>query len=241
MSLTADSRLLQVDLRSAGYGAVPVLHDIAFDLDEGRRLVILGANGAGKTTTLRALTGLCAAQGSIRFAGAPLQGLPAHRIARHGIAHVPQGRGTVPDLTVRENLLLGGTLRSPREAAADVGFWMDRFPRLGERAARPASGLSGGEQQLLAIARAFMARPRLVLLDEPSLGLAPKVTAEVFAAIDELGRARGTALLIVEQNAALALAIADTALVLESGRIVTRGAAADLQGDDDLRRAYLGV
>ncbi|MCT9819721.1 ABC transporter ATP-binding protein [Microbacterium sp. W1N] len=241
MSLTAGSSLLRVDLRTAGYGAVPVLHDIAFDLDEGRRLVILGANGAGKTTTLRALTGLCAATGSIRLGGVELRGLPAHRIARHGIAHVPQGRGTVPDLTVRENLLLGGTRRPAREASADADFWMQRFPRLGERAGRPASGLSGGEQQLLAIARAFMAAPRLVLLDEPSLGLAPKVTAEVFAAIDELGRTRGTALLIVEQNAALALGIADTALVLESGRIVTRGEAADLQGDDDVRRAYLGM
>lgn len=241
MSLTDSPLLLQVDLASAGYGAVPVLHEIAFEIEEGRRLVILGANGAGKTTTLRALTGLCRSHGRIRFAGAQLQGLPAHRIARRGIAHVPQGRGTVPDLTVRENLLLGGTLRPGRQAAADADYWIERFPRLGERAGRAASGLSGGEQQLLAIARAFMARPRLVLLDEPSLGLAPKVTAEVFAAIDELARQRGTALLIVEQNATLALGIADTALVLESGRIVTRGAAADLQGDDEVRRAYLGV
>lgn len=233
--------LLSVDLASAGYGAVPVLHDIAFEVPESGRLVILGANGAGKTTTLRAITGLCAAVGTIRFDGSEVRGLATNRIARRGIAHVPQGRGTVPDLTVRENLLLGGTTRPSREAAADIEFWMDRFPRLGERAARPASGLSGGEQQLLAIARAFMSRPRIVLLDEPSLGLAPLVTAEVFAAIDELGRARDTALLIVEQNADLALSIADEALVLESGRITMRGAAADLRDDDDVRRAYLGA
>ncbi|QKJ20722.1 ABC transporter ATP-binding protein [Microbacterium hominis] len=233
--------LLTVDLAHAGYGAVPVLHDVAFEVPEGGRLVILGANGAGKTTTLRALTGLCTAVGSIHVAGAEIRGLATHRIARRGVAHVPQGRGTVPDLTVRENLLLGGITRPPREVAGDVDFWMERFPRLGERAARPASGLSGGEQQLLAIARAFMARPRIVLLDEPSLGLAPLVTAEVFAAVDELARDRGTALLIVEQNARLALDIADEALVLENGRIVTRGTAAALRDDADVRRAYLGA
>ncbi|MGW8483024.1 ABC transporter ATP-binding protein [Microbacterium sp. NPDC055903] len=233
--------LLSVEIAEAGYGPVTVLREVRFDIPEGGRLVILGANGAGKTTTLRTISGFCRLEGTIRLAGTPISALPPHRIAAAGIAHVPQGRGTFGDLTVRENLLVGAIARPRRESAAAAADWLDRFPALSARADRPASGLSGGEQQLLAIARAYMSAPRLVLLDEPSLGLAPKITAELFAVLDELGTRTGTAMLVVEQNAQLALGIAEDALVIENGRITVRGSAADLRDDDDVRRAYLGV
>ncbi|MGM7671667.1 ABC transporter ATP-binding protein [Microbacterium sp. A93] len=233
--------LLSLDISAAGYGPVTILRDIQFEIPEGGRLVILGANGAGKTTTLRTISGMCRMAGSVRFDGRELAGLAPHRVAASGIAHVPQGRGTFGDLTVRENLLAGGTTRSRRDAMADADRWLERFPRLAERSSRPASGLSGGEQQLLAIARAFMSNPRLVLLDEPSLGLAPKITTELFSTLDGLSRERGTALLVVEQNAQLALGIAEEALVIESGEITLRGTASDLRDNDDVRRAYLGV
>lgn len=233
--------LLDVDIAASGYGPVTILRDVAFDVGDAGRLVILGANGAGKTTTLRTISGMCRTEGSIRFDGRDITGWAPHRIAAAGIAHVPQGRGTFAELTVRENLLAGGITRPRREAATEADRWLERFPRLAERSARPASGLSGGEQQLLAIARAFMSAPRLVLLDEPSLGLAPKITAELFATLDDLARERGTAMLVVEQNAQLALGIAETALVIESGRLTVRGTAADLRDNDDVRRAYLGV
>ncbi|WP_460772823.1 ABC transporter ATP-binding protein [Microbacterium sp. GXF7504] len=233
--------MLSVEIAEAGYGPVTVLRDVAFEIPEGGRLVILGANGAGKTTTLRTLSGMCRVTGSIRLDGTEITGTPPHRIAAAGIAHVPQGRGTFGDLTVRENLLAGGTMRPRRTVAEEATVWLERFPRLAERANRPASGLSGGEQQLLAIARAFMSAPRVVLLDEPSLGLAPKITAELFATLDGIGRERGTTLLVVEQNAQLALDIAEDALVMENGRITLRGTAAQLRDDDEVRRAYLGV
>ena len=233
--------LLELDVAASGYGPVTVLRDVTFDLADAGRLVILGANGAGKTTTLRTICGMCRTDGSIRFDGRDITEWSPYRIAAAGIAHVPQGRGTFAELTVRENLLAGGSTRPRREASADADRWLERFPRLAERSSRPASGLSGGEQQLLAVARAFMSHPRLLLLDEPSLGLAPKVTAELFATLDELARERGTALLVVEQNAQLALGIAETAVVMESGRITLRGTADELRGNDDVRRAYLGV
>ncbi|MDN4474663.1 ABC transporter ATP-binding protein [Demequina sp. SYSU T00192] len=233
--------LLTVEIAAAGYGPATVLHEVGFEVATGGRLVVLGANGAGKTTLLRTISGLTTVDGSIRLDGTELVGLAPHRIAGAGIAHVPQGRGTFGDLTVRENLLVGGATRPGRAAAADADRWMERFPRLGERAARPAAGLSGGEQQLLAIARALMSTPRLLLLDEPSLGLAPKVTSELFSTLDELCGETGTAMLLVEQNAELALGIAETALVIESGRITVRGSAAELRDNDDVRRAYLGV
>lgn len=233
--------LLHVDIASAGYGPVTVLHDIAFEVQASGRLVALGANGAGKTTVLRTISGLTQAQGSITLDGVELVGLTPHRIAAAGVSHVPQGRGTFGDLTVKENLLIGGNRRPWRTVLAEADAWMERFPRLGERSSRPASGLSGGEQQLLAIARALMAAPRLLLLDEPSLGLAPKITTDLFATLDELGRESDTAMLLVEQNAQVALGIAEDALVIESGRITVRGPAADLRDNDDVRRAYLGV
>ncbi|WES63188.1 ABC transporter ATP-binding protein [Microbacter sp. GSS18] len=233
--------LLSVELESAGYGRVTVLRDVGFDVAEGGRLVILGGNGAGKTTTLRAISGLCQARGHVRLDGRELMGLATHRIAQAGIAHVPQGRGTIKDLSVRENLLVGATTRTRAEAAEDLERWIERFPRLGERIDQNAAALSGGEQQMLAIARAFMSRPRVVLLDEPSLGLAPKITAEMFASLDEVCRETGVAMVVVEQNADLALDVADDAMVLESGAIVAAGPAELMRGNDDVRRAYLGV
>ncbi|WP_084103398.1 ABC transporter ATP-binding protein [Demequina sp. NBRC 110056] len=232
---------LAVEISEAGYGPVTVLRDVELEVPEGGRLVILGANGAGKTSILRTISGLCRVSGSIRWGDAELVGAPPYRVAAAGIAHVPQGRGTFGDLTVRENLLVGGATRQRRTALADADRWLERFPRLGERASRAASGLSGGEQQLLAIARALMSAPRLLLLDEPSLGLAPKITVELFATLDELCAETGTAMLLVEQNAELALGIAEQAVILESGRITIRGPAAELRDNDDVRRAYLGV
>lgn len=232
---------LTVDIRTAGYGHVTVLRDISFSVDSGGRFVILGGNGAGKTTTLRALTARCVVDGDIRLDGVALQGLATHRIAAAGIAHVPQGRGTFGELTVRENLLVGASTRPRKVAASDLDQWMQRFPRLGERADRAAAGLSGGEQQMLAIARAFMARPKVVLLDEPSLGLSPRLTEEVFTSLDEIARDTGVSLVIVEQNAELALDIADNGLVIETGQVAMRGSASDLRGDDAVRRAYLGA
>ncbi|MEG3616549.1 ABC transporter ATP-binding protein [Isoptericola haloaureus] len=232
---------LTVEIEAAGYGPATVLRDVRFEVPDGGRLVVLGANGAGKTTVLRTISGLCDAVGSVRLGETELLGLPPYRVAGAGIAHVPQGRGTFGDLTVRENLLVGGATRPRREAVAAADRWMERFPRLGERSGRPASGLSGGEQQLLAIARAFMSAPRMLLLDEPSLGLAPKITTDLFATLDELGRETGTAMLLVEQNAEVALGIAEDAVVISSGRITVRGRADELRDNDDVRRAYLGV
>ncbi|MDN4482218.1 ABC transporter ATP-binding protein [Demequina lignilytica] len=233
--------LLTAQIASAGYGRATVLHDVDLEVPAEGRLAVLGANGAGKTTVLRTLSGLTRVEGSIRLDGRELVGLSPYRIAAAGVAHVPQGRGTFGDLTVRENLLVGGATRPSRAARAEADRWMERFPRLGERATRPASGLSGGEQQLLAIARALMSAPRLLLLDEPSLGLAPKITAELFATLDALCRETGTAMLLVEQNAQAALGIAEHAVVIESGQITLRGPAAELRDDDEVRRAYLGV
>ncbi|WP_278234710.1 ABC transporter ATP-binding protein [Isoptericola sp. AK164] len=232
---------LTVEIEAAGYGPATVLRDVRFEVPDGGRLVLLGANGAGKTTVLRTISGLCDAVGSVRLGETELLGLPPYRVAGAGIAHVPQGRGTFGDLTVRENLLVGGATRPRREAVAAADRWMERFPRLSERSGRPASGLSGGEQQLLAIARAFMSAPRMLLLDEPSLGLAPKITTDLFVTLDELGRETGTAMLLVEQNAEVALGIAEDAVVISSGRITVRGRADELRDNDDVRRAYLGV
>lgn len=232
---------LDVHIQRAGYGRATVLHDISFRVQTGKRFVILGGNGAGKTTTLRAITGGCEAVGEITVDGVPLMGRATNRIAAAGIAHVPQGRGTFGELTVRENLLIGAITRSKRDAMRDADTWMQRFPRLGERASRPAAGLSGGEQQMLAIARAFMSAPSVVLLDEPSLGLSPKLTTDTFDVLDALARETGVSLVIVEQNAELALGIADDGLVIASGRVAAHGTAADLRDDDEVRRAYLGV
>jgi branched-chain amino acid transport system ATP-binding protein len=233
--------LLEVAELRAGYGPVQVLYGVDFTVEEGEAVVILGANGAGKTTTLRALSGMIPARGSFRFAGQSMLGTKPEKVARAGIAHVPQGRGTLADLTVDENLHLGSYARRDHGIEADLERWYTVFPRLADRRGQLAGSMSGGEQQMLAIARALMGRPRLVLLDEPSLGLAPIVTQELFRVLGELNRDHGLSMLIVEQNASLALAIARRGYVLESGTIAVTGPADELAHNDDVRRAYLGI
>jgi branched-chain amino acid transport system ATP-binding protein len=235
------SALLEVSELRAGYGAVRVLHGLDFSVEVGEVVVVLGANGAGKTTTLRAISGMINSDGRIDFAGRPLRASRPEQAAAAGIAHVPQGRGTIVDLSVDDNLRIGAyTRKDHREVAADLERWYETFPRLGQRREQVAGGMSGGEQQMLAIARALMARPQLVLLDEPSLGLAPIVTQELFATLGRLNQDQGLSMLVVEQNANLALSIASRGYVLETGAIVTSGSADELLGNDDVRRAYLG-
>jgi branched-chain amino acid transport system ATP-binding protein len=233
--------LLEVSELRAGYGAVRVLQGIDFSVEPGEVVVILGANGAGKTTTLRAISGMIDATGRAVFNGASIIGRRTEQIAAAGIAHVPQGRGTIVDLTVDDNLRIGAYLRRDAEIQSDIDRWYTTFPRLKERHAQQAGSMSGGEQQMLAIARALMARPKLVLLDEPSLGLAPLVTQDLFRTLGDLNRTDGISMLIVEQNAGLALKLAARGYVLETGTIVTSGSADDLAGNDDVRRAYLGI
>jgi branched-chain amino acid transport system ATP-binding protein len=233
--------LLEVSELRAGYGAVRVLQGIDFSVDEGEVVVILGANGAGKTTTLRAISGMIEAGGRVLFDQRSIVGRRPEKIAAAGIAHVPQGRGTILDLTVEENLRIGAYLRRGPEIDSDIDRWYSTFPRLKDRRGQQAGSMSGGEQQMIAIARALMARPKLVLLDEPSLGLAPLVTQELFRTLTDLNRADGISMLVVEQNAGLALNLAARGYVLEVGTIVTSGSAAELADNDDVRRAYLGI
>ncbi len=235
------SQLLEVEDLHASYGPVRALHGVSLSAGEGSVVAILGPNGAGKTTTLRALTGMVRTSGRITFAGRSLAGLPTEAIVRRGVAHVPEGRGTFPALTVDENLRLGAhTRRDTAGIRADLGRWYGVFPRLAERRGQPAGSLSGGEQQMLAIARALMLRPRLLLLDEPSLGLAPLVTRELFEVLARVKGEQGTTMVLVEQNASLALGLADHAHVLEAGRAVLAGPAGRIRADEHVRRAYLG-
>ncbi|HEY5170234.1 MAG TPA: ABC transporter ATP-binding protein [Acidimicrobiia bacterium] len=233
--------LLEVSELRAGYGAVRVLQGLDFSVDEGEVVVILGANGAGKTTTLRAISGMIAAGGRVVFDGRSIAGRRPEQIAAAGIAHVPQGRGTIVDLTVDENLRIGAYRRRGPDIDSDLDRWYSTFPRLKERRSQQAGSMSGGEQQMIAVARAMMSRPKLVLLDEPSLGLAPLITQELFRTLAELNRADGVSMLLVEQNAGLALNLAARGYVLEVGTIVTSGSSTELAGNDDVRRAYLGI
>jgi branched-chain amino acid transport system ATP-binding protein len=233
--------LLEVDGLEAGYGPVTVLRGLSFSVEEGQVAAILGPNGAGKTTTLRALSGLVRARGRVTLDGQSLVGKSADRVARLGVAHVPEGRGTFGGLTLEENLLVGAYPRKDRDAVrADIDRCLGYFPALQERRQQAAGSLSGGEQQMLAVARALMLRPRLMLLDEPSLGLAPVITRELFDILERIAGEEGTTFLIVEQNANLALKIADFAYVLEAGGIVHSGTSEELAADDRLRRSYLG-
>ena len=233
--------LLEAADLSARYGAIQVLRGISFEVYSGEVVVILGANGAGKTTTLRAVCGMVETGGSVRLDGEDNTGKDTAEIVRKGVAHVPQGRGTFPELSVIDNLLLGAYVRKDAEVNADIEHWTTVFPRLGERKNQPAGSLSGGEQQMLAVARAMMSRPRLLLLDEPSLGLAPLVIEDLFRRFADLNATSGTTMLIVEQNAELALEIASRGYVLEAGEIVLAGAADDLRTNDAVREAYLGA
>jgi branched-chain amino acid transport system ATP-binding protein len=235
------SVLLSVRGLAAGYGQVEVLHGIDLDVHDGQVTVILGANGAGKTTTMRAVSGMIARSGTIEFAGENITKASPDSIVRAGIAQVPQGRGTFTDLTVDDNLRAGAYVRKDHEIEADLAQWYSTFPRLSERRTQKAGTLSGGEQQMLAIARALMSRPKLLLCDEPSLGLAPLITKELFQILKRLNEERGLAVLLVEQNANLALDIAHHVCLLETGTIVAAGAPDEIANDDAVRRAYLGA
>jgi branched-chain amino acid transport system ATP-binding protein len=232
--------LLDVRGLHAGYGATPVLHGIDLAVAEGGITALLGANGAGKTTTLRALSGMVRTQGEIRLAGERIDGRRTEDIARRGVAHVPDGRGTFRELTVEENLRLGAYTRPAREATAGFERVFSYFPQLRERLRQQAGTLSGGEQQMLAIARALLLRPRLLLLDEPSFGLGPLVVREIFAIMRQVREQEGVGILLVEQNAALALDLADRACLLETGRVVMAGSASEVGADEAVRRSYLG-
>jgi branched-chain amino acid transport system ATP-binding protein len=233
--------LLEVEGLNAFYGEQQALFGVRFDLEEGGVRALLGANGAGKTTILRSLCGMVRTSGDIRFDGKMITGWATENIVRLGVAHVPEGRGTFVRLTVEENLQLGAMTRRGRAAiSADIDRVYTHFPRLKERRNQQAGLLSGGEQQMLAVGRALMLLPRLLLLDEPSFGLAPLVVEELFATLREVNHDTGVAMLIVEQNAALALELAEHAYILETGRIVMDGPAAEVGADEGVRRAYLG-
>jgi branched-chain amino acid transport system ATP-binding protein len=230
--------LLELEGVTARYGPVQALHGVSLAVDEGQIAAVLGANGAGKTTTLRAISGTVRRDGELHFAGRRLRSGP-DRVARSGIAHVPEGRGTFAELTVWENLRLGAyTRRGPIKD--DYERVKTYFPWLDERRNQQAGTLSGGEQQMLALARAFMQRPRLLLLDEPSLGLAPLLVTEIFRIIKDLNENEGLTVLVVEQNAHIALQAAQKAFVLEVGRVALSGPSADLQQHESVRRSYLG-
>lgn len=225
----------------AWYGHVQALHGLDFSLDEGSVTTLLGSNGAGKTTALRAICNMVRTSGVIEFDGIPLGGYPTEKAVRLGIAHVPQGRGTFTDMTVKDNLQLGAiTRRDMRNIAADIERMCGHFPILKRCYGQQAGTLSGGEQQMLAVARALMLRPRLMLLDEPSFGLAPSVVRDLFAILGRINREDQVTIFVVEQNAQLALEMADKAYVIESGRIVMSGSARDVANSEDVRKSYLG-
>jgi branched-chain amino acid transport system ATP-binding protein len=236
------SALLEVENLGVHYGGIHALKGISFAVAQGEVVALIGGNGAGKTTTLRAISGLVKpSSGQVRFAGKVITGLPAHQIVGLGLSMAPEGRGIFANLTVDENLDIGAYLRKDRvEVAKDRAKALALFPRLAERLAQNAGTLSGGEQQMLAIARALLARPTLLLLDEPSLGLAPQVTQLIFKIVRTIA-AEGTTILLVEQNAHMALGVATTGHVLEVGSLVTSGPAKELARDDTIRKAYLGV
>jgi len=234
--------LLEVRDLHVHYGAIHALHGISISVEAGQIVTLIGANGAGKSTTLRAISGLLRpSRGSIIFDGKPIVGVPPHQIVRLGLAHAPEGRGIFANLTVAENLDLGAYARHDRaQVAADRERALELFPRLRERLRQMAGTLSGGEQQMLAIARAMLARPRLLLLDEPSLGLAPQVVQTIFRIIREIN-ASGTTILLVEQNAHMALSVAHHGYVLEVGHIKLSDSARNLERNDEVRKAYLGI
>ena len=233
--------LLEVKGLRAQYGPTKVLHGIDFAVAERGITTILGANGAGKTTTLRAVCGMVRTEGEVRLGGERIDGSATEAIVRRGVGHVPDGRGTFMNLTVEENLRVGAHCRKDRDnVAADFERMYAHFPRLKERRRQQAGTLSGGEQQMLAVSRALMLRPRLLLLDEPSFGLAPKIVQHLFEILGTIRAEEGIGMLLVEQNASLALRLADQAYLLETGRIVISGDAAMMRDDAAIRRAYLG-
>ena len=232
--------LLEVKGLHAAYGETKVLHGLDFAVQQGGVTALLGANGAGKTTTLRALCGMVGTQGEINLGGKRIEAMATEDIIRLGVAHVPDGRGTFMELTVEENMRLGAYTRPAREATADFEKMFGYFPRLKERFHQQAGTLSGGEQQMLAIARALLLRPRLLLLDEPSFGLAPLIVREIFGIMRRIRNEEGVGILLVEQNASIALEFAHDAYLLETGTIVVSGLASEISKDESIRRSYLG-
>ena len=233
--------LLEVENLEASYGLTKVLHGVDFKVEDGGITTILGANGAGKTTSLRSVSAMVDTVGKISFAGQSIEEMSTEGIARLGIAHVPDGRGTFVNLSVEENLKLGAYTRKGKEAVIEDYERVYRyFPVLEERKTQQAGLLSGGEQQMLAIARAIMLRPKLLLLDEPSFGLAPLLVREIFKNMHSINKEEGVSMLVVEQNASLALNLADYAYLLETGKVVLSGSSEEIQNDDSVRRSYLG-
>lgn len=232
--------MLKIDNINLYYGGIHALKDLSLEVKKGEIVTLIGANGAGKTSTLRAISGLEPIKsGSITYKNSPINKVPAHKIVSLGLSHVPEGRKIFANLTVMENLELGAFLRKDKEIQKDIEMVFSKFPRLKEREKQQAGTLSGGEQQMLAIGRALMNRPEMLILDEPSMGLAPLVVKDIFDTIVEINKS-GTTILLVEQNANMALSIADRAYVLETGRIVLSGDAKKLLNDDNIRSAYLG-
>jgi branched-chain amino acid transport system ATP-binding protein len=232
--------MLAIDGLRAGYGKIEVLRDVSLAVAPGQIVALIGANGAGKTTLLKTVSGLIRpTAGTIAFEGASITRRPAHAIVRRGLSHVPEGRAILKRMTVLDNLRMGAYARRDREVERDIGAIFERFPLLAERRGQMAATLSGGEQQMLAIGRALVARPRLLLLDEPSLGLAPKFVTRIFETLRDLKR-EGKTILLVEQNARKALQIADRAYVMERGRIMLSGSGESLLGNDEVQRTYLG-
>jgi branched-chain amino acid transport system ATP-binding protein len=233
--------LLEVEGLKAYYGQTQALHEVTFSLEPGGITTLLGANGAGKTTTLRSLCGMVRTEGAIRFDGAPISGKATEEIVRLGVGHVPEGRGTFTSLTVDENLRVAAYTRRDKAAAQrDLEMVFEYFPILKARVAQQAGTLSGGEQQMLAISRALMLGPRLMLLDEPSFGLAPLIVQEIFRIMRRINSEAKVSMLLVEQNAALALDLADHAYVLETGRVVMSGKSSVVKSDEAIRKSYLG-
>ncbi len=241
MSNSSNSPLLEVKNLNVFYGSIHALKGISFHVNKGEVVSLIGANGAGKTTTLRAISGIAEAQGEIRFKGNLLNPIPAHDRVSLGLAQSPEGRGVFAQMSVYENLEMGAYFRSDRaEILKDIEMSFQLFPRLKERAKQLSGTLSGGEQQMLAICRALMARPDLLLLDEPSLGLAPKIVAQIFEIILDLNK-KGMTILLVEQNAKMALKSSHRAYVIETGLVTMEGRGQDLLNDDNVRRSYLGA
>lgn len=235
--------MLKVENLHVKYGVIPAIKGISFNVAQGEIVALIGANGAGKTTTLHSISGLVkAVEGKIIFDGQEITNIPAHKTVELGISQVPEGRGVFPNLTVLENLHLGAYLRNDKEEIEkDLQNIYSIFPRLEERKKQASGTLSGGEQQMLAMGRALMARPRLLLLDEPSMGLAPIVVEDIFKTIRKINKQNNTTILLVEQNAHMALMLSHRAYVLETGEIATTGNSKDLQNDDQIKKAYLGL
>jgi len=233
--------MLKVNNINVYYGSIHAVKDVSFEVHQGEVVTLIGANGAGKSTILQTVSGLLRSKtGSVEFLGEQLDGIPAHKVVNKGLAHVPEGRRVFQQMTVEENLEMGAYTRPNIEIADSIADVYERFPRLKERRKQIAGTLSGGEQQMLAMGRALMSKPQLLMLDEPSMGLAPLLIEQIFSIIKEL-HAAGTTILLVEQNAQMALSVADRGYVLETGRLVTTGTGAELLNDDAVKKAYLGA